>query len=111
MHRYILRFDIGGLHLQHVEMLAQAYDVARVFDAARALAPVEIRYVRRAADADEGDIVAAEGNIGLGHRPVHDEFAGRRIERRLDKGTIDFNQQAAVVDAGAGLSKSCPDAG
>ena len=81
VYRDVLRFDVGRLQVQHVEVFAQLDDVARVFQRARALAVVEVGNMRRAADAGKGDIIAAEGDIGRRFRTVEDEFRGCRFER------------------------------
>ncbi len=50
VHGNILRFDVGRLQVNDIEVFAQADDVARIFKCRRAFTAVEVGDVRCAAD-------------------------------------------------------------
>ena len=76
VHRDVLRLDVGRLQVQHVEVLAELDNIARVLERAGALAAIEIGNMRGAADAGKSDVVTTEGDISFRNRAVQGKFAG-----------------------------------
>ena len=96
--RNVLRLDIRRLDVDDVEMLVELDDVAGVFERAVALAAIEIGNMRRAADADKGDVIAAERDIVVGAGAAQVELRRRGAQGFGDKTAIDADHQRRLVD-------------
>ena len=90
--------------MNHVEMLAQFDDVACVFDRSRSLAAIDIGNMRCAADADEVDVIATQGNVEFGGASCKDEFGWCGLERGVDQISVDINQHRILIHGSAGLT-------
>ena len=65
VNRYILRLDVRADQVHDVEMFAEANNVTRILQGARAFAAVEVGDMRCTANADKGNMITTKFNAGL----------------------------------------------
>ena len=107
----VLCLHIDLLRVDDVEVLRQLDQVAVVFEAAVALAAVDVGNVRRSADGGKGKVLAAEEHPAVGGRALQFHKARGGFQGLGDQPAVEVDHQAALIDGGAGLAVVLPGAG
>ena len=93
---------ITGNKMENVEALGKAQQIAEILIGAGAPSPVQIRYVGRAGDGAEIDVVAAQHHAMGRVAGVKHEFGRGVGDVFFDQATVEAHHLARPVDIGAG---------
>ena len=106
--RHVLRLDARAREVEHVEMLRQPDEVAKVGEVSRALAAVEVADRGRAAHRHRGDMPAAERDVALGRAAEDLHRLRRRADRLLDERALEPHHLRLLVHVRAARPKPRP---